>query len=181
MMQAKWFTLAVGTAAVVMVGMVDSAEAAAIKYNVQGATLSFVENGATQTRNLTGSFFFDGDTSTYSNIAIDSGFSGGYVANSAPGSTADELSLTKTVFGPLTFNLVLGFASSLTGIAGNTVFFNPATSTETLNGSILGNSVSATATINGGSVVAVPTPALLPGLIGMGIVALRKRKAAVLS
>lgn len=175
--QAKWVALAASTTALAMTTLTAPAEAAGVKYNLQGVSLSYIENGISQTGSLTGSFFFDGATNTYSDIAINSSFSGGYLANSAPGSTASQLSLTKTIFGPLTFDLLLNFTSPLTGLLGDVAPINTNTSFERVNGRFFGGSGSAIASINSGAAVAVPSPALLPGLIGIGAAALRKRKA----
>ncbi len=175
--QAKWFALAASTTALAMTTLTAPAEAAGVKYNLQGVSLSYIQNGIPQTGSLTGSFFFDGATNTYSNIAINSSFSGGYLASSAPGSTASQLSLTKTIFGPLTFDLVLNFTSPLTGVLGNVALIDTNTSFEQVNGSFFGGSGSEIASFGGGAAVAVPSPALLPGLVGIGAATLRKRKA----
>jgi len=181
--QAKWIALAVGTTAVAMTATPQAAEAAAVKYNLQGVTLSFEQGGFSQTGNLTGSFFFDSATNQYSDIAINSSLTGGYLADSAPGSSASQLNLSRTIFGALDLNLLLNFTSPLTGVLGDIAAIDTTTSAETLNFSLFGFPISAGASVDSGfvmsgSVAAIPTPALLPGLVGLGVAVLRKRKSS---
>ncbi|HIK16421.1 MAG TPA: PTPA-CTERM sorting domain-containing protein [Leptolyngbyaceae cyanobacterium M33_DOE_097] len=181
--QAKWIALAVGTTAVAMTATPKPVEAAAVKYNLQGVTLSFEQGGFSQTGNLTGSFFFDGTTNEFSDIAINSSLSGGYIAASAPGSTASQLSLSRTIFSALNLDLLLNFTSPLTGALGDIAAIDTTTSSETLSFNFFGFPVSASASISSGfvtsgSVAAIPTPALLPGLVGLGVAVLRKRKSS---
>ncbi len=177
MKQVQWFALATGSVTLAMVAAISPAEAAAIRYDLQGATITYPSGAGTQTGDLTGSFFFDSLTGLFSDIAINSPFTGGYVATSAPGSTASQLTLSKIVLGA-NATLTLNFANPLSGLGGDSVAILN-TSSETVSGTIFGNPINQTATVNGGSVAVIPTPALLPGLVGLGLATRRKRKAAL--
>ncbi len=179
MKQVQWLALATGTVALATAAAVSPAEAATITYGLQGATLTYFVSGVSTTGALTGTFDFDDAANTYSNIALNSPFTGGYVASSAaPGSTSTLLTLSKDLFGtPNAITLFLSFANPLGSLP--SIAIGP--SFELVNPSVLPTGVSPIATVNGGSVVAIPTPLLLPSLIGLGVAALRRRKAVLAS
>lgn len=174
MKQAKWIALVVTSTALAVAATPHSAEAAALKWNLEGATLSY----NAQEYALIGSFIYDDSTNTYSEIAIRSFPSDAltvtYNGPAASDSSGVQLNLSETAFAALNFNLELNFADSLVGkTVGNRVLLDLSSSESV---SILGFPL-AQATFTRGAVVAIPTPALLPGLVGIGIAFLRKRKA----
>lgn len=175
MKQVQWLALATGSVALAMATAVSPAEAAAITYSLQGVIMDYpaIFGGPTQTGSVTGSFSFDSVTNTFSNISINSPFTSGYIDPSISGSsTSTLLVISKPLLGT-TATLTLNFATPLTGVVGNTFAILPSPSSSETLGSF-------TAQIRpGGSVVAIPTPALLPGLVGLGLATRRKRKAAL--
>jgi len=176
--QAKWTALMAGTTLLALSVAIDPAEAAAVKWSLQGATLRF-EN---QDYSVAGSFVYDDATNTYSNISILSSWSRAlYDGPTQAGSSDTQLNLSEVGFASLDLDLALGFADTLAGkLPGSTVLLNLASSSETASGSLFGFPIPPqTASFTSGSVVAIPTPALLPGLVGLGWAALRKRKVAI--
>jgi hypothetical protein len=179
---------------------VAPAQAAALHWTLNN--IPFDDDGT-----ATGGFDFDADTSTYSNfnvtttsgIAIIPQFT--YNAASATlggSSTASKLTL---IANPqlLTVNakavnrqrvLTLDWLSALTAAGG---IVNVAdTSEETQNDSVVGkrafinagrfiSSGTISGAVSAGDTASVPTPMLLPGLVGMGIAAFRRRVAEAAS
>ncbi len=174
----KSFTkLGVATATLAAVGgfMAVSAEiATAATFKVQ-ADIIFEEDGSPSfdVGDIFGSFDYDVDTNFFSNINLTSVFVG----------TADFPSFTTTyntlVNGSIDTLVAKASGSTRTGIT--LLFPNlntiPVGSTVALRaGSLtLASQRFSLSTPLEGTVTAVPTPALLPGLIGLGVAALRRK------
>ncbi|PSB67423.1 hypothetical protein C7B61_06255, partial [filamentous cyanobacterium CCP1] len=151
---ANWTVLA---ATVVGVGIAAApAEAAALKWTLQDVTFN---DGGT----ATGSFLFDADTNTFSDVNINTFLSNGNpLANylSASGNANFSVSTTATLFPPTFKALFLGFSSPLTNLGG-TVDLLPTIEIALADGFPLARSINA-GTLSA-SATPIPTPALLPG------------------
>jgi hypothetical protein len=160
---AQWTVIA---ATVASVGMVATpAEAAALRWNLQGVTFN---DGGT----ASGSFLFDADTNTFSDVNISTFLSNGNPVASYVSALGDATGFASVIPSPFSV-LTFGFSSPLTNLGGEIALL-PTTEFAFVGGLPLSRSISA------GSVSAaatpIPTPALLPGLIGLGMGIARKRK-----
>jgi hypothetical protein len=160
----------------------ETASAASVKYTVDADILQLLQDGSSGVvGNVVGGFKFNSATGTFSDVSLTSKFTGG-IFSSFPEQTYDTvlngtvntLSANNASFAPNVAGISLVFPSLNTIPIGST--------RNLLQGSV--NFGQTTPPFNfsaylplEGSVTAVPTPALLPGLVGMGLAALRRKKS----
>jgi hypothetical protein len=165
----QWTVIA---ATVVGVGMAAApAEAAALKWTLQGVTFN---DGGT----ATGSFSFDADTNTLSEVDISTFLSNGdLLANyvSGAGNANGFLSAITTPF-PTFKALFVSFSSPLTNLGGEVALQQAPAEIAFANNSLLFRSISSGSISANAGATPIPTPALLPGLVGLGVSVARKRK-----
>ena len=167
-------TLGAATAALV-IGVGFSEPASALTFRVDAQHLD-LKTGAPTEFGLTGTFDFTGGV--FSNINLRSSLTGQTYTSLFGGQpSTDKTAYFEDPSATVFSELKLTFASALSSAKlGDTISLEGGTSLkslEVIDSPFLAFPLAAPLT---GSATAVPTPALLPGLIGMGVAALRRKQ-----